>query len=128
VSSQLLGRIAEVRGARYDETLTGFKWIVRAGNGEGTGLVFGYEEALGLAVDPAAVRDKDGISAAVLAARIVDALRAAGRTVDDALDDLARAHGLHTTGAVSLRVQQLSQIEQWMAALRADPPAALLGQ
>jgi phosphomannomutase len=128
VSSQLLGRIAAGHGVRYDETLTGFKWIVRAGDGAGTGLVFGYEEALGLAVDPDAVRDKDGVSAAVLAARVVADLRAAGRTVQNALDDLAGTHGLHTTGAVSLRVQELSQIDQWMAALRADPPGDLLGQ
>ena len=128
VSSQLLGRIAASRGVRYDETLTGFKWIVRAGDGSGTGLVFGYEEALGLCVDPDAVRDKDGISAAVLACDVAADLKADGRTVDDALDDLARAHGLHTTGAVSLRVQDLSQITGWMAGLRATLPTTLLGE
>ena len=128
VSSQLLGRIAAARGARYDETLTGFKWIVRAGDGNGTGLVFGYEEALGLAVDPDAVRDKDGISAAVLACAVAAGLKAEGRTVDDALDDLARAYGLHTTGAVSLRVEDLSRISAWMTTLRAHPPASLLGR
>ena len=52
VSGELLRSIAAAHGARYDETLTGFKWIVRAGDGAGTGLVFGYEEALGLCVDP----------------------------------------------------------------------------
>ncbi|MDQ2740426.1 MAG: phospho-sugar mutase, partial [Actinomycetota bacterium] len=128
VSSQLLGKIAAARSVRYDETLTGFKWIVRAGDGEGTGLVFGYEEALGLAVDPNAVRDKDGISAAVLACDLAATLRTKGRTLDDALDDLARAHGLHTTGAVSLRVQDLTKIARWMAELRADPPTKLLGE
>ena len=128
VSSQLLGRIAASRGVRYDETLTGFKWIVRAGDGSGTGLVFGYEEALGLCVDPDAVRDKDGISAAVLACELSAALKADGRTVDDALDGLARAHGLHTTGAVSLRVQDVSQITGWMARLRANLPSTLLGE
>ncbi len=128
VSSQLLGRIAAARGARYDETLTGFKWIVRAGDGRGTGLIFGYEEALGLAVDPDVVRDKDGISAAVLACAVVADLKAGGRTIGDALDDLARAHGLHTTGAVSLRVQDLSQIDEWMTKLRARSPQTLLGE
>ncbi len=128
VSSELLGRIAAAHGVRYDETLTGFKWIVRSGDGDGTGLVFGYEEALGLAVDPAAVRDKDGISAAVLAAALADELRSAGRTLPDALDDLARAHGLHTTDALSLRVDDLTVIQQWMADLRADPPTELLGE
>ena len=66
VSGELLRSISASHGARYDETLTGFKWIVRAGDGAGTGLVFGYEEALGLCVDPDFVRDKDGISAAVV--------------------------------------------------------------
>src|SRR5205807_3557730 len=59
VSSSLLGAIAESYGARYAETLTGFKWLVRAGDGNATGLVFAYEEALGLCVDPNSVRDKD---------------------------------------------------------------------
>ena len=82
--------------ARYDETLTGFKWIVRAGDGAGTGLVFGYEEALGLCVDPDLVRDKDGISAAVVACDLAATLRGAGRTLPDRLDELARTHGLFT--------------------------------
>ena len=128
VSSQLLSRIAAARDVRYAETLTGFKWIVRAGDSQGAGLVFGYEEALGLAVDPEAVRDKDGISAAVLSAALVAELKANGQTVDDALDELARQHGLYTTSAVSFRVQELAQIQDWMAALRADPPTVLLGE
>jgi phosphomannomutase len=128
VSSQLLGRIAAARGARYDETLTGFKWIVRAGDGRGTGLIFGYEEALGLAVDPEAVRDKDGISAAVLACDLAATLKQHGRTVLDVLDELAVRHGLHTTHAVSLRVADLTQIAVWMASLREDLPTTLLGE
>ena len=67
-------------------------------------LVYAYEEAIGHCVDPAAVRDKDGISAAVLACDLVAALRAQGRTVLDALDELARRHGVHTTAAVTRRV------------------------
>jgi len=128
VSSQLLGAIASARGARYDETLTGFKWIVRAGDGQGTGLVFGYEEALGLAVDPEFVRDKDGISAAVLACALAAELKATGRTILSRLDDLSREFGLHSTGSLALRVQNLSVITRWMADLRADLPTTLLGQ
>src|SRR6185312_4212416 len=63
VSSSMLRSIAATHGARFAETLTGFKWIARAG----PGLVYGYEEALGYCVDPDTVRDKDGIAAAVLA-------------------------------------------------------------
>jgi phosphomannomutase len=127
VSAELLRAIAAGYGVRYDETLTGFKWIVRAGDGSGTGLVFGYEEALGLCVDPDRVRDKDGISAAVLACDLVAELTAAGRTVPDRLDELARAHGLFVTGPLSIRVDDLALIPQAMRRLRAAPPASLLG-
>lgn len=127
VSAELLRSIAAGYGARYDETLTGFKWIVRAGDGSGTGLVFGYEEALGLCVDPDGVRDKDGISAAVLACDLIAELNAAGSDVPARLDELARTHGLFGTGQLSVRVNDLSLIAQAMRRLRAAPPRELLG-
>ncbi len=127
VSAELLRSIAREHGVRYDETLTGFKWIVRAGDGAGTGLVFGYEEALGLCVDPDAVRDKDGIGAAVLACDLVAELAAAGRTIPDRLDELALAHGLFVTGPLSVRVDDPARIAAAMARLRREPPTALLG-
>jgi phosphomannomutase len=132
VSSSLLSAIAAGHGARYAETLTGFKWLVRAGDGHATGLVFAYEEALGLCVDPNSVRDKDGISAAVLAADLAAttkaATKAAAGTLLGLLDDLAVTHGLYLTEQISLRVAELSRIGAVMAALRADPPTELAGQ
>jgi phosphomannomutase len=127
VSGELLRAIADKYGARYDETLTGFKWIVRAGDGRGTGLVFGYEEALGLCVDPDHVRDKDGISAAVLTCDLAAGLQAAGQSIQDRLDELARTHGLVVTGQLSVRVADLTQIAAVMRALRRSTPAVLLG-
>ncbi|GAA1876805.1 phospho-sugar mutase [Pseudonocardia ailaonensis] len=100
VSSSLLGRIAAAHGARFAETLTGFKWIVRAG----PGLVYGYEEALGHCVDPDAVRDKDGIATAVVLADLAAGLKAEGRTLLDRLDELFAAHGVHRTAGLSLRM------------------------
>lgn len=123
VSSSMLSSVAAARGARHAETLTGFKWLTRAGDG----LVFAYEEALGLCVDPEAVRDKDGISAAVLACDLAATLKAAGRTIPDALDDLARAHGVHLTDQVSLRFADVSRIGPMVAALRSTPPSTLAG-
>lgn len=123
VSSSLLGSIARAHGARYDETLTGFKWIVRAGDGDGTGLVYGYEEALGLCVAPDMVRDKDGISAAVLACDLAATARASGRTLLDALDDLAVRHGLHLTQPVT--VQLTIPGAAAMAKVRAGLPSTL---
>ncbi len=127
VSAELLRSIAQRHGVRYDETLTGFKWIVRAGDGAGTGLIFGYEEALGLCVDPDRVRDKDGISAAVLACDLVAELSATGHTVPERLDELARMHGLFVIGQLSMRVTELSLISNAMARFRRDPPTSLLG-
>nr|WP_123305413.1 phospho-sugar mutase [Bogoriella caseilytica] len=137
VSSQLLGRIATAHGLEHRETLTGFKWIARADatddavtGGAGAGaarLVFGYEEAIGYCCDPEAVRDKDGISAAVVIARLAAELRAEGRSLQDGLDDLARDHGVHLTAQVSLRVADLSRMTEIMARWRATPPHSLAG-
>ncbi|SUC99288.1 phosphomannomutase [Mycolicibacterium phlei] len=102
VSSRMLAAIAADHGARHVETPTGFKWLSRAdADLPGCTLVYAYEEAIGHCVDPSAVRDKDGISAAVLVCDLVAALRDRGHTVLDALDGLARRHGVHTTTAVT---------------------------
>lgn len=123
VSSRMLAEIAAAHGAHHAETLTGFKWLARAG-GPGTTLAYAYEEAIGHCVDPAAVRDKDGISAAILFCDLVVALRDQGRTVPDALDALALRHGVHVTGAVSRPVEDA---EAAMSRLRTTPPTELAG-
>ncbi|SFT25997.1 phospho-sugar mutase [Streptomyces sp. ok210] len=122
VSSSLLGRIAEKAGNGYEETLTGFKWIARV-----DGLRYGYEEALGYCVDPDGVRDKDGITAALLAAELASGLKEQGRTLLDLLDDIAVEHGLHATDQLSVRVEDLSVIADAMRRLRDTPPTALAG-
>lgn len=127
VSSRMLAGIAAAHGAHHVETLTGFKWLARADDGLDAPLVYAYEEAIGHCVDPAAVRDKDGISAAVLACDLVVALRQQGRTILDALDDLARLHGVHMTAAVTRRVASPEDAAAEMTRLRADPPSQLAG-
>ncbi|MGW1129992.1 phospho-sugar mutase [Streptomyces griseoluteus] len=122
VSSSLLGRIAEKAGLGYEETLTGFKWIARV-----EGLRYGYEEALGYCVDPEGVRDKDGITAALLVTELASELKESGRTLLDLLDDLALEHGLHATDQLSVRVEDLSVIADAMRRLREQPPTALAG-
>ncbi|MER6529269.1 phospho-sugar mutase [Streptomyces sp. NPDC001508] len=122
VSSSLLGRIAARAGLPYEETLTGFKWIARV-----EGLRYGYEEALGYCVDPQGVRDKDGITAALLVTELASELKEQGRTLPDLLDDLAVEHGLHATDQLAVRVRDLSLIADAMRRLRAHPPAELAG-
>ncbi|MFJ6901061.1 phospho-sugar mutase [Streptomyces hokutonensis] len=122
VSSSLLGRIAEKAGLPYEETLTGFKWIARV-----EGLRYGYEEALGYCVDPDGVRDKDGITAALLITELASELKEEGRDLLDLLDELAVEHGLHATDQLSVRVEDLTVIADAMRRLREQPPTELAG-
>ncbi|MEV4462973.1 phospho-sugar mutase [Micromonospora echinofusca] len=127
VSSSLLRAMCAARGLPYDETLTGFKWIVRAGGGAEP-LVFGYEEALGYCVAPEHVRDKDGITAALTVAELAAGLKARGLTLTDRLDELAAEFGVHHTDQLSVRVDDLRLIADAMARIRAATPTTLLGQ
>ena len=128
VSSRMLAAIAAEHGACHVETLTGFKWLSRADRDlPACTLVYAYEEAIGHCVDPASVRDKDGISAAVLVCDLAVALRNRGYTLLDALDDLARRHGVHTTAAVSRGVANTAEAEAMVNRLRTTPPGELAG-
>ncbi|UIJ36347.1 phospho-sugar mutase [Allobranchiibius sp. GilTou73] len=123
VSSRLLAAMCAAHGVRHEQTLTGFKWISRV-----PGLVYGYEEALGYCVDPTQVRDKDGVSAALLMAEYAASLAGRGATLLDALDDLAATYGHHLTDSFSVRVQDLALIGDVMARLRATTPSSVGGQ
>ena len=121
VSSRMLAAIAAAHGARHVETLTGFKWLARAAGGD---LVYAYEEAIGHCVDPAAVRDKDGISAAVLCCDLAATAKSAGGNIPALLDDLARRHGVHLTSSITERTDDAAAV---MGRLRDNPPARLAG-
>ncbi len=122
VSSQQLAAIAKHHRLAHASTLTGFKWISRA-----HGLVYGYEEALGYCVAPELVLDKDGVSTAMMIAEMVSELKSAGRTLADAIDDLARQYGVYLSSQVSARFDDVAQIPQLMSTLLASPPSALAG-
>ncbi len=122
VSSSLLGKMAVAEKQLYAETLTGFKWIGRVED-----LAFGYEEALGYCVDPRHVKDKDGISALMMVCDVAARAKAAGRTLRDLLDDLARTYGLHATDQLSVRMDDLDAIPAVVDRLRDQPPTSLGG-
>jgi phosphomannomutase len=122
VSSRWLSVLCAAAGIAHEETLTGFKWISRV-----PGLRYGYEEALGYCVDPAHVRDKDGVSAALLMAELAASLKAQGLSLLDRLDDLARVNGLYQSDQLSFRVEDLAEIGAAMQRLRDHPPTALGG-
>jgi len=123
VSSRLLAAMARAHGVPHAETLTGFKWISRV-----PGLAYGYEEALGYCVDPAAVRDKDGISAALLIAEFAADRKAGGSSLDGVLAQLAATYGTYATDSFSVRVDDLTVIGTIMARLRGDRPTTVAGQ
>ncbi len=133
VSSQLLGFLAKQAGADYRETLTGFKWIGNAAmeyerDHQGR-FVMGYEEALGYSVGPL-VRDKDGVSAALLFAELTAWNIARGKSVREHLDDIYRKVGLFVTEQVSLTkpgAEGMAEIKAAMTKFRDAPPTELGG-
>jgi phosphomannomutase len=133
VSSPLLGRIAASLGVRYEETLTGFKWIANRAielDRLGYEVVFGYEEALGYGIGDV-VHDKDGISAALLVAELAAVLRERGRTLLDELDDIARRWGACASSQVSVTREGAGGVSRILAMvdrLRASPPASIAGE
>jgi phosphomannomutase len=124
VSSAMLSSIAAAAGAQYAETLTGFKWIVRAGESRpGSMFVLGYEEALGYTVGTV-VRDKDGIGAALAMLGLAARIRSRGETLLEAWDALETEHGVHLTAQVTVATEAPVEV---MARLRAATPAELAG-
>lgn len=132
VSSPMLGPVAESHGARWEQTLTGHKWIQNRAielEKEGYTYVFGYEEALGYAVSPL-VRDKDGISAALRIADLASRLDARGETLLDARDELFRKHGFYADRQVSVRYEGADAQARMKAVvdrLRRAPPRTIGG-
>lgn len=134
VSSPMLELIAGHHGAQFAQSLTGFKWVWNAGldleaAGKGT-FLFGYEEALGYSVGQA-VRDKDGISAAVAFADLAAACVLDGMTVWDRLAGLYRRHGLWVSNQVSVvrpGTEGAAEIAGAMKRLADSPPDGLDGE
>lgn len=122
VSSTILSKIAQHYNLEFEQTLTGFKWLAKI-----EGLTFGYEEAIGYAVDTGTVNDKDGISAAIKLVQIASDLAAEGRTLLDLLDEIWARYGFHANEQISIRLNDFSQIESIMDRLRKKPPTKIAG-
>ena len=123
VSSSALRKIAAHYVIDFKEVLTGFKWLAKIED-----LAFGYEEAIGYAVDSETVNDKDGISAALFLAQIATDLNAQGKTLVDLLNEVWERHGFHGTEQISIRVSDMSRITELLAGLRKNPPSQIAGR
>lgn len=132
VSSPMLEAIADSHGARVERTLTGFKWVCSAAReleGRGLGFVFGYEEALGYCPGRV-VRDKDGLSSALLIADLASRCLAEGSTLLGHLHALYRTHGMWVSAATSVIAPPPDGhglIERAMKVLAQTPPQSLCG-
>ena len=122
VSSSILGKIAADHGIEFHETLTGFKWLAKISN-----LGFGYEEALGYAVDALTVNDKDGVSAALMLAQCLGVLTEKGISIIEYLDEIWATYGFHRTEQISIRVANLEQVDRTLDAMRANVPTQIAG-
>ena len=123
VSSSALRKIAAHYEIDFNEVLTGFKWLAKIED-----LAFGYEEAIGYAVDSETVNDKDGISAAIFLAQVAMDLKRDGLTVSDLLNQVWARHGFHGTEQISIRVADMSAITRLLAGLRQNPPKEIAGR
>ena len=123
VSSSILAKISSHYGINFKEVLTGFKWLAKIED-----LAFGYEEAIGYAVDSTTVNDKDGISAAIFLAQIATTLAKQGKDLNDLLDEVWQRHGFHATEQISIRVSDMGAITTLLSALRNTPPTEIAGR
>lgn len=130
VSSSLIGKIAKEAEVEHSQTLTGFKWIISEAYRDPTKkTVFSYEEALGYAVCDS-VRDKDGISAALLFIEMAEDLARKNLTILDQINNLSLKHGLHVSRSQALRISDqgsFSQINFAARLLDQKPPESLGG-
>ena len=123
VSSSALRKIAAHYNVDFKEVLTGFKWLAKIED-----LAYGYEEAIGYAVDSETVNDKDGVSAAIFLTQIAMDLKRDGLTLANLLDEVWDRHGFHGTEQISIRVADMSAITRLLAGLRQNPPAEIAGR
>ncbi|HUJ07526.1 MAG TPA: phospho-sugar mutase [Streptosporangiaceae bacterium] len=125
VSATMLASIAAAAGASYVETLTGFKWIARAGDlRPESRFIYGYEEALGYTVGTT-VRDKDGVGAALAVLSLAARARSGGESLLEAYDALEIAHGVHLTEQITVPTTAPVHV---MSRLRAAAPRELADQ
>jgi phosphomannomutase len=123
VSSSILRKISAYYEIDFKEVLTGFKWLAKIED-----LAFGYEEAIGYAVDSATVNDKDGISAAIFLAQIATTLAEQGKDLNDLLDEVWARHGYHATEQISIRVSDMGAITTLLNRIRTNPPREIAGR
>lgn len=119
VSSPVLGKIAKHFGLEHEETLTGFKYVSRVPD-----LIFGFEEALGYLVTPDVVRDKDGVSAGLMALEIAYSLAAEKNTLWDYLATIEESVGGFASSQITIKLGDQGNNTPLAEQLRSTQPGA----
>ncbi len=132
VSTEMARAAAERHGVETEDTFTGFKYIAermkKYENGEKT-VIFGFEEAIGYAFGDF-VRDKDAVTASVMAAEMAAVLAEKGMSLIDAMNELYKKLGYYEEKTVSIMmpgVDGIGKMKAVMEKLRSDPPKELGG-
>ena len=130
VSTPLIAKIASHFGVQYKEGLTGFKWIAKmVKDYPELSLVGGGEESFGYMVGDF-VRDKDAVTASLLACEIAAIQKSIGNTLLTYLDGIESQLGYHKEHLISLvkkgkkGAQEISQI---MTGMRSTPMTTIAG-
>lgn len=131
VSTPLMRKMAKANKVQYRETLTGFKWIGKLIN-DHPELKFlgGGEESYGYLVGDF-VRDKDAVTASLLAAELAAELKTKGQTLLDYLIECFVTYGCYQERLLSITKKGQSgaeEIQEMMRRFRAYPPEVIAGE
>lgn len=127
VTGDMAALFAESRGAKVYESLTGFKNIVgvidKLDPQKGEEFVMGYEESYGYVVAPH-LRDKDGVSAALLICEAAAYWKKRGKTLLDVMEDMYAEFGRHIDfldAVVFPGIDGVDKMNSLLVSLRQDP-------
>ena len=124
VSTPMMKNLTESYGVEYKEVLTGFKWIAKLiKDHPEMNFIGGGEESFGYMVGDF-VRDKDAVTATLLACEIAAKMKAEGKSFYQKLLELYTEHGLFREELISLvkkGIQGEQEIKQMLVDLRENP-------
>ncbi|CAI8404515.1 MAG: Phosphoglucomutase [uncultured Bacteroidota bacterium] len=130
VSTPLIQQIAVHHGVQYKNTLTGFKWIAKLIEGfPELEFIGGGEESFGYLVGDS-VRDKDAISASLLACEIANEAKNNGSSFFELLIECYKKYGAYKERLVSITKKGKEGVEyiaEQMENFRKSPPKSIGG-
>ncbi len=133
VTTEMARKVCEINGVKMFDTFTGFKFMAEKKNaleqsGEGK-VIFSYEESYGYMLGDY-VRDKDAVTASLVATEMAAYYYDRGMTLYDALQELYAKYGDYAEKTLNLVMPGLDGLQKMaklMADLREHPPVEIAG-